>query len=114
MDLPVSDCSNQTPDESATIEVTVSFFGIWRDLVGSKSVAVSLPAGCTVSDLVTYLSSRYGREFQGWLVNPANGELWSSFAIAVNDSLIDRAAELSRELHAGDQVSFFHQVTGGI
>jgi molybdopterin converting factor small subunit len=91
----------------------VILFGIWRDLVGSRSVAVTLPTGCTVTGLVAHLSDRYGSEFQQWLINPTNGELWSSFAIAVNDSLIDRAADLVQELHAGDRVSFFHQVTGG-
>jgi molybdopterin converting factor small subunit len=113
MNLPISDCNKQPPNEGAPVEVTVNCFGIWRDLVGSRSVAVTLPTGCTVTGLVAYLSSRYGAEFQQWLINPANGELWSSFAIAVNDSLIDRAADLVQELHTGDRVSFFHQVTGG-
>ena len=113
MNVPSSGCGKNAPGEHATVEVTLNLFGIWRDLVGSRSVAVAVPTGCTVAGLVAHLSARYGAEFQQWLINPANGELWSSFAIAVNDSLIDRAADLVQELHTGDRVSFFHQVTGG-
>lgn len=114
MDLPASACGKEAPDARATIEVAVTVFGIWRDLVGSKNVVVTVPTGCTVTGLVDHLSERYGSEFQTWLVNPATGELWSAFAIAVNDALIDRAADLMQELHPGDRVSFFHQVTGGV
>ena len=113
MTVPSSGCGKDAPNEDPTIEVTVSLFGIWRDLVGSKSLAVIVPTGCTVAGLVAHLSSRYGAEFQQWLVNPATGELWSAFAIAVNDALMDRAADLTRDLHTGDRVAFFHQVTGG-
>jgi molybdopterin converting factor small subunit len=114
MDLPTSAWGREEGDGGTTFEVTVSLFGIWRDLVGSRSVVVALPTGCTVTGLVDRLSDRYGSEFQKWLVNPANGELWSSFALAVNDALIDRAADLTRGLHSGDRVSFFHQVAGGV
>ena len=113
MDLPTSNCTKQLPGDAA-IKVTVSFFGIWRDLVGSRNLAVTVPTGCTLAGLVAHLSSRYGAEFQQWLVNPTTGELWSSFALAVNDALMDRAADLGRELHTGDRVAFFHQVTGGV
>jgi molybdopterin converting factor small subunit len=114
MDLPTFTSEGAVSDERETIEITVESFGIWRDLTGSRSLTITLLAGSTLADLVALLSSRYGEGFQKWLVNPANGELWSSFAIAVNDSLIDRAAELAQELHTGDRVSFFHQVTGGV
>ncbi len=110
---PLTSNGSQRPPEGTTIEVALSFFGIWRDLVGAKSVALTLPAGCTLHGLVAHLSARYGPEFQQWLVNPTTGELWSAFALAVNDVLMDRAADLSRELHTGDRVAFFHQVTGG-
>jgi molybdopterin converting factor small subunit len=114
MDLPASASDTEIPDTQKTIEVTVEFFGVWRDLAGSRGLLVTLPIGCTVTDLVAHLSSRYGQNLQEWLVNPATGELWSSFAVGINDSLIDRAGEMFQELHAGDRVFFFHPVVGGV
>jgi molybdopterin converting factor small subunit len=99
--------------ESDSIEVTVELYGMWRDIGGAKRAVLSLPSGCTLTDLVVRLGARSGEDFQKLLINPATGELWSSFAIAVNNALIERAAEMCRELQANDLVSFFHPVAGG-
>ncbi len=95
------------------MEIRVDLYGMWRDIGGAKRLVLTLPVGATVADLVRLLSERWGEDIHKLLVAPATGELWSPFAIAVNDALIHSAVELSRELHANDRVSFFHPVTGG-
>lgn len=104
----------RSPSESLNlIEVAVELYGMWRDLGGSKRLIVPIPSGSTLADLVTHLSRRSGEDFHRLLINPATGELWSSFAVAVNDALIERAAEMDRVLRADDRVTFLHPVAGG-
>ncbi len=87
---------------------------MWRDIAGSRSVTVTLASGSTLNDLVRDLAARYGEDFHKLLVNPSTGELWSTFAVAVNDSPIERAAEMGRELRADDRVTLLHPVAGGV
>ncbi len=94
------------PDGREPIQVTVELYGMWRDIGGSRRTVVTPPSGSTLTDLVTLLGSRYGEDLQKLLINPATGELWSAFAIALNNSLIERASQMRQELHADDRVSF--------
>ncbi len=79
--------------------VTALFFAAYRDLVGSGSVAVEVPDGATVADLVASLRGR-GAPFDGLPSEPA---------VAVNRSY----AAHSEPLRAGDEVAFIPPVAGG-
>ncbi len=94
------------------MDIVVELYGMWRDIAGSRSVIVTLASGSTLNDLVSDLASRYGEDFHKLLIDPATGELWSTFAVAVNDSPIERAAEMGRELRADDRVTSLHPVAG--
>ena len=63
------------------MDIAVELYGMWRDIAGSRSVIVTLESGSTLNDLVCDLASRYGEDFRKLLVNPATGELWSTFAV---------------------------------
>lgn len=95
------------------IRITVDLFGNWRDLVGSPSMGIDLPVGSNLQSAVTLLASRYGREFQDWLVNAESGQLWNSFSMALNGKFVDQVLDLDWELAEGDRLSFFHPVVGG-
>ena len=95
------------------MNIAVELYGMWRDIAGSSSVTVTLASGSTLHDLVRDLAARYGEDFHTLLINPATGELWSTFAVAVNDLPIERAAEMDRELRADDRVMLLHPVAGG-
>jgi molybdopterin converting factor subunit 1 len=81
------------------VSVQALFFAAYRDLLGTKALAVDLPAGATVADLVVELRGR-GAPFDSLPTEPA---------VAVN-----RAYALHDELlSAGDEVAFIPPVAGG-
>jgi molybdopterin synthase sulfur carrier subunit len=93
-------------DESApsscllvTFSVNALFFAAYRDLVGSGSIAVELPTGATVADLVAELRGR-GAPFDGLPAEPA---------VAVNRTY----AFLDEPLASDDEVAFIPPVAGG-
>jgi len=81
------------------VSVEALFFAAYRDLLGTRTLSVDLPAGATVGDLVAALRSR-GGAFSALPAEPA---------VAVNRAY----AHLSETLEAGDEVAFIPPVAGG-
>jgi sulfur-carrier protein len=79
--------------------VTVHLFAAARDLVGSPTVSIDLPAGATVASLRHELATRY----------PALASLLSRSAVAVNQEY----AEDSVTLSPGDELAVIPPVSGG-
>ncbi len=82
-----------------TISVRALFFAAYRDVVGSKEMRVDLPAGTTVSGLVSHLRG---------LGDPYSA-LPASPAIALNRTYVGESATLGD----GDEVAFIPPVAGG-
>jgi molybdopterin converting factor subunit 1 len=81
------------------LSVQALFFAAYRDLLGTKGLAVDLPEGSTVADLVAELRGR-GAPFDALPAEPA---------VAVN-----LAYALQNEpLRPGDEVAFIPPVAGG-
>ena len=74
------------------------FFATYRDMAGSDELAVELPAGARVQDLVLRLRARNGL-----------GAMPETPVVAVNMTY----APLSTELRDGDEVAFIPPVAGG-
>lgn len=74
------------------------FFALYRDLAGTDELAVELPAGARVADLLGRLRARGGLS-----------ALPASPVVAVN---LDYAP-LATELRDGDEVAFIPPVAGG-
>lgn len=81
------------------MEVRTLFFAAYRDAVGAPELAVEVPEGATVGDLVQRLRSR-GAPFDALPVAPA---------VAVNRSY----AREGHVLSSGDEVAFIPPVAGG-
>jgi molybdopterin converting factor subunit 1 len=79
--------------------VRTLFFATYRDLAGTDELAVELPAGARVADLVRHLRGGGG----------ALASLPESPVVAVN---MDYAVA-SAELREGDEVAFIPPVAGG-
>ncbi|HEX8393649.1 MAG TPA: molybdopterin converting factor subunit 1 [Longimicrobium sp.] len=75
------------------------FFASYRDLAGTDELALELPAGARVSDLVGRLRAR----------GDALARLPEAPVTAVNMDY----APLSTELREGDEVAFIPPVAGG-
>ena len=82
-----------------SISVNTVFFALYRDLVGASTLAVELPSGATVADLVEELRGR-GAPFDSLPTEPA---------VAVNQTY----AMLDETLGSGDEVAFIPPVAGG-
>lgn len=79
--------------------VRALFFASYRDLTGTETLEVELPAGARAADLVARLREGGGR----WVSLPA------APAVAVNRDY----APLSTTLADGDEVAFIPPVAGG-
>src|SRR5690606_8294313 len=86
-------------DMDRTVRVRALFFASYRELAGTDEIAVDVPAGSSVADLVERLRG-WGN---GWEVLP------SEPAVAVNRTY----APLSTALVEGDEVAFIPPVSGG-
>lgn len=78
--------------------LTILTFGIARDIIGSSSTSVELPAHATVAYLITHLKEQH----------PALQKL-SSFAIAVNGAY----ATAETILLPTDEIAIIPPVSGG-
>lgn len=81
------------------MQIKALFFATYRDIAGSDEVAVEVPAGSSVGDLVEALRSRG----EHWLALP------TAPAVAVNLTY----ARLATALSDGDEVAFIPPVSGG-
>lgn len=80
------------------MNTTILAFGIAREIIGSSSTSVELPAHATVSYLITYLKQQY----------PAMQKL-STFAIAINGTY----AAPETTLQPTDEIAIIPPVSGG-
>lgn len=81
------------------MDLDVLFFASYRDLVGTSSLTVALPAGATVGELVRIVRDR-GEGFARIPHHPA---------VAVNRTVVPHR----HVLEAGDEVAFLPPVAGG-
>jgi molybdopterin synthase catalytic subunit len=79
--------------------ITVHLFAAARDLVGSPTASVDLPAGATVAVLRATLSTRF----------PALAPLLARSAVAVNQEYAEDPVVLS----PGDELAVIPPVSGG-
>ncbi len=80
------------------MEITLSLFGIAREIVGCSTLTLDAPAGQSVGELLTHLRATY----------PALTGL-RSLALAVNNEY----AQPADVLRVGDEVALIPPVSGG-
>ena len=78
--------------------VTVLLFASYADALGANSLALELPAGATVGDVVTHVRGL-----------PGAARLPQNPLVAVNE----RYAKRDRVVAAGDEVAIIPPVAGG-
>src|SRR5271156_5421556 len=84
---------------SLPMRVTVLFFGVLKEMLSSESQTLDLPAGSTVDAILEHY-----RELL-----PQRPKLWSTLAIAVNQSYAVKGCLL----RDGDEVALLPPVSGG-
>jgi MoaE-MoaD fusion protein len=84
---------------SIKMHVRLLFFATLKDIVGARQMQVDVPAGSTVSDVLSHLESTY----------PRIKEYRPIVLTAVNEEYVDQAARVQD----GDEVAIFPPVSGG-
>ena len=81
------------------MRVTVLFFGVLKEMLSSESQTLDLPAGATVDAILEHYRD----------LLPQQPKLWSTLAIAVNQSYAVKGCLL----RDGDEVALLPPVSGG-
>jgi MoaE-MoaD fusion protein len=81
------------------MRVTVLFFGVLKEMLSSESQTLDLPAGSTVDAILEHYRELF----------PQRPKLWSTLAIAVNQSYAVKGCLL----RDGDEVALLPPVSGG-
>ena len=81
------------------IHVKVKFFAAPREALGTHEIALDIPAGATVNDLIDTLREMY----------PVLDSYTRFLSVAVNRAYVGRQTEL----HDGDEVACLPPVGGG-
>ncbi|MGD8997149.1 MAG: MoaD/ThiS family protein [Anaerolineae bacterium] len=81
------------------IQVKVKFFAAPREALGTDEVALEIPAGSTVKDLIDTLRGTY----------PVLDRYTRFMSVAVNRAYVG----MQTELHEGDEVACLPPVGGG-
>lgn len=81
------------------IQVKVKFFAAPREALGTDEVALEIPAGSTVQDLIEALRDTY----------PVLDRYTRFLSVAVNRAYVG----MQTELHEGDEVACLPPVGGG-
>ena len=84
---------------SLSMRVTVLFFGVLKEILSSESQTLDLPPGATVDAVLRHFRELF----------PQQPKLWSTLAIAVNQSY----APSGCLLRDGDEVALLPPVSGG-
>jgi molybdopterin synthase catalytic subunit len=82
------------------MHVRALFFASLKDIVGSRELAMDVPEGTTISDLLTQLEGRY----------PRFTDYRSVILTAINEEYADKTAQISD----GDEIAIFPPVSGGL
>jgi molybdopterin converting factor subunit 1 len=82
------------------MQVHALFFASLKDIVGCRELAMDVPDGATISDLLTQLEARYPR-FKDY--RPV-------ILTAINEEYVGKSARISD----GDEIAIFPPVSGGL
>jgi molybdopterin converting factor small subunit len=89
------------PAKAGRIDVRVKFMGDLPAVVGARSIALSLPAEHTVSDLLAHLSATYGEAFTSRVFS-SSGKLHHYIVVFVDGAKVQVPAGLGRTLGKGE------------
>ena len=94
------------------MKVTLNSFANIKDIIGEKTISVSLHAGAKLSDLFHYLHQHYGNEFDRQVRDQLSGEL-VPFLILINQKTFRSTSDMDAPLNEGDEITFMVPFDGG-
>ncbi len=93
------------------MRVKALYYATFRQITGRKEEEVELKNNARVSDLLSFLFKKYGREFRESIMD--DGGLRMGVKILLNGRDVDFIDGFDTELRDGDVVHFFPAIAGG-
>jgi MoaD family protein len=95
-------------NDRAQIQVTVRFYSIVADRVGTRELQRTLPAGKTVGDLVQDIGQEHApfREF----ATPLDSQAGNPLRLVCNGRMV---LDMNQQLADGDDIRVFPIISGG-
>jgi MoaD family protein len=94
------------------VKVKIKFFTTLREITGKKEDMVDLIESTNVSDLLRFLSIKYGEQFAKYMYDEKTG-VHNYLQILVNGNSITTLRELKTQLKDGDTLAIIPPVGGG-
>lgn len=95
------------------IQVTVQTIGLLKSLLGQAEVALTLPEGRTVADLLATMAASYGPEVAQHMVDPGDAAVHPPLRVMVNGRDIAVLGGRQAELGDGDVILMLTPIAGG-
>ncbi len=93
------------------MELDLRFFATYREAVGQKDISKTVPDDSSVGDVLAELEAEYDG-LEGQLL--ADGEIRPQLSILKNGRDVVHMAGAETDLEAGDLLSIFPPVAGGL
>jgi MoaD family protein len=94
------------------MKVEVKFFTSLREITGKKVDQIQQQSTITVEELLTLLSTKYGKKFREYIYNK-KGEVQGFLSFLVNGKNINIMEGFDTKLQDGDTVAILPPVGGG-
>jgi molybdopterin converting factor small subunit len=94
------------------MKVTLNTFANIKDIIGEKTISVSLQAGSKLLDLFHYLHQTYGNAFDRQVRDQLSGEI-VPFLILINQKTFRSIADMDTLLNEGDEITIMIPFDGG-
>jgi hypothetical protein len=96
------------------ITVEVRPFFILRQLIGERSVEMSVSEGTTVHEMLLRFADEHGQEVKKAMIDPENNEIDSHYLILINEQPVSQLPKtMGTILSDGDVVSILTFAYGG-
>ncbi len=95
------------------IQVTVQTIGLLKSLIGQGELAVRLPDGSTVADLLATMATGYGPQVAQHMVDPGDAAVHPPLRVMVNGRDIGVLGGRRAALANGDVILMLTPIAGG-
>ncbi len=97
---------------SSMAKVKIRFFGMLREMVGTREESIQIDDSSSVEDLVKLLSSKHGQRFTDFVFDK-KGKLRDGFAYAVNGDSVNESKLFSIKCGGVTEFAILPPVSGG-
>lgn len=95
------------------MKVKVEYLGFVKNLLNKRLEEFELDDGAALQELLSRLSSLYGKPFKKEVFEPGQKDVKTGFVVTVNGVLMGQLDGVETQLKNGDHVILMSLMTGG-